>query len=87
MDYLKNELKVKCTSFKQSFKVINSRLFVAWTFGQSSDTVNGQLYTATICYDQVLVINVLLLKKPSQLDKAHLLTDDIASTIKLYTLP
>ena len=48
-----------------------------------ADVVTGQVYAATVCYNQVMVINLPISKK-MDMDKAQKLFTDIASTLKLY---
>ncbi|OCX50972.1 hypothetical protein BEL04_19835 [Mucilaginibacter sp. PPCGB 2223] len=89
MDYFKNELKVQYSDYKQMWVDNGIKPYLLWAFNQkpvnnAGNAVNGQIYGAMVCYNQVLVINIPLFKKAGDMDKAEKLINDIASTLRLY---
>jgi hypothetical protein len=69
LDYFKTEVKIKCVNLNKEWKNIHSRLWLIWSFdvpAQKKDPnvskqVAHQIYSSTICFNQVLDLNVPLL--------------------------
>jgi len=69
LDYFKNELKIKTVNLNTEWKTIHSRLWLIWSFDvpvqkkdlNASKQVNHQIYASTICFNQVLDLNIPLL--------------------------
>jgi len=89
IDYVK-QLNASPTNIKKEWKTINSRLFLLWYFefkpeGGSDVAVkmSAQVYLSTLCFNQVLDLNMPLADKKDY-DKFEAQLEKIAATLKTY---
>lgn len=84
MDYFRKELKLKISDLKKEWVVINSRIFLVWHFNlpaAKENQVSQQIYMSTICFNQVLDLNIAILKGedfPEQQERLN----KLANTLK-----
>lgn len=88
LDYFKNELNVNLDNVKKEWKTINSKLFIFWYFEMpksknSKLETKGQIYVSTICFNQVLVINIPIFKEKS-IQKHLPLATKLAEGVKIF---
>ena len=64
LDYDKEQLKSKNLNEKYEFVSLNNKIFLFWTFDmpKSNETVAQQCALVTICFDQILVLNMPVTK-------------------------
>lgn len=95
LDYDKEQLQSKDLNEKYEFVTLNNKLFLFWSFDmpKSNETVDKQCTLVTICFDQMLVLNIPLTKgkqkrKSETCDKIKEYLLSTGKTLKLnnYTL-
>jgi hypothetical protein len=87
LDYFKNELNLNLDNVKKEWKIINSNLFIFWYFEMpisknSELNTKRQIYVSTICFNQVLVINVPIFKETT-IQKYLPLVTKLAESVKM----
>ena len=86
MTYFQNKLKLKCNDLKKDWIVINSRLFLLWHFNMHTaddNEVKQQIYLSTICFNQVLDLNTIVLKGEDYPQQEQVLKN-LANTLKTF---
>lgn len=87
-DYFKKELKFPCDSLTLNWEKINGHYFCFWYFN-TPDTIESlkkQMYLTTICYNQILNMNIPLEKGVDFKDGKEFLFK-MANTLKIYDKP
>jgi hypothetical protein len=93
LDYFKNEVKINYKKLTKEWITINSKLWLLWTFDSSDFTsseplVNKpkfQIYASTICFNQILDINTVVMKD-QVLSESIELIKKLMSLLKLSSL-
>lgn len=89
LEYITKDLKLNPQNIKKEWKTISSQLFLVWYFEAKFDApdvakkVTAQIYYTTICFNQVLDINIPLYNK-NDVESKKALIEKIASTLKSY---
>lgn len=88
MDYIKEQLKSKNLNEQYELATLNGRVFLFWYYDmpKTCKTIEKQCYLATICFDQILILNCPVEKSPL-LNDAKLFMVNIARTLKLNNYP
>ena len=88
MDYIKEQLKSKKLNEQYELATFNNRLFIFWYYDMPKPykSIDKQCYLATICFDQILVLNCPV-QRGQQQDEIKLLMVNIARTLKLNNHP
>jgi hypothetical protein len=90
LDYFQNELKLKINGLKKEWRTIGTKLFLVWAFGvpeqqladHVKEQVKSQIYFSTICFNQVLDLNIPIIAKDDS-TKSETMLNKIAGTLKL----
>lgn len=90
MDYFKNELKLSCQNLKKEWTTFSSKIWLVWSFDVNAQSLGenvayptkSQIYASTICFNQVLDLNVTLFEKDN-FAKSKELINKLMSTLKL----
>jgi hypothetical protein len=89
MDYFDKELKLNPHNLYEKWDTVNSKLFLVWIFefkAPNTDTlkdITRQAYFSTVCFNQVLDINMPLTRN-DDLGKTLDLLEKLAFTLKTY---
>lgn len=91
MDYFKNELKLNCQNIKKEWVTINSKLWLIWSFDaialdvseQLAQKTKSQVYSSTICFNQVLDLNVPVFQN-DDIVKIKVFITDLMSSLKMF---
>jgi hypothetical protein len=91
LDYFKNELKLNVVNTKKEWLTLNSKLYLVWSFdtpSQKTDQNNAnkvirQIYFSTVCFNQVLDLNIPIVKMEQSQIGIELLKK-VATTLKTY---
>jgi len=92
IDYMKNDLKINPHNLKKEWKTINSKLVLVWYFEfdvskkEADKTVTAQAYISSICYNQVVDLNIPLYT-PGDADAANTLLASIQASFKTMDKP
>lgn len=73
LDYFKNDVKINYKDLKKEWITINSKLWLVWSFEITDfnspepvkDKTKFQIYASTICYNQILDLNIPVMKDRS----------------------
>ncbi len=90
LEYFKNDLLLNYQHLKKEWITVNTRLWLLWTFDlpmQQADTamqqVVAQIYGSTICFNQILDLNVPLFQD-DHFEKTKKLVMQCMSGLKTY---
>jgi len=90
IDYVDKQLNLSPTNIKKEFKTINNKLYLLWYFefkpeGGSDVAVkmSAQVYISTLCFNQVLDLNMPLADK-NDYNKFEAQLEKIAATLITY---
>jgi hypothetical protein len=91
MDYFRNELKLDCRNMKKEWIFIDSKLWLIWSFDAIAQDVSEQLaqktksqvYSSTICFNQVLDLNIPVFQN-DDIVKIKVLITDLMSSLKMF---
>ena len=91
LDYFKNHLHLNFRNLKKEWMTINSRLWLIWSFNipaekEVADTVQqvvAQIYSSTICFNQVLDLNMPLFQD-EHYEKTRKRVIQYMSTVKTF---
>ena len=92
LDYITKDLKVDPANLKKEWKIVNSQLFLIWSYEAKYNApgvvkqAKGQIYYSTIVFNQVLDINIPLYDKNEKGSKEEAIRN-IASSLKSYNQP
>jgi hypothetical protein len=87
LDYFTNEVKIKYGNLNREWRTIHSKLWLIWSFDvpmqkkelNLSQQVTHQIYASTICFNQVLDLNIPLMRGDSQEQSNELLVKLMAT--------
>lgn len=90
-DYFKNELKLDCQNIKKEWIFIDSKLWLIWSFDvvaqdvseQLAQKTKSQVYSSTICFNQVLDLNVPVFQN-DDIIKIKVFIADLMSSLKMF---
>lgn len=90
MDYFKDELKLNCQNLNKEWITINSKLWLVWTFDLADQKVadnlsaqtKTQIYSSTICFNQILDLNTIILPTDNPA-KSREIVDKLMASLKL----
>ena len=91
MDYFRNELKLDCRNMKKEWIFIDSKLWLIWSFDaiavdvseQLAQKTKSQVYSSTICFNQVLDLNVPVFQN-DDIVKIKVFITDLMSSLKMF---
>lgn len=91
LDYFKSELKLKITDLKKEWLTINSKLYMVWYFDvkplktehNDADNIVRQIYFSTVCFNQVVDLNMPI-EKIEHTKAGIELLKKVAATLKFY---
>jgi hypothetical protein len=91
LEYFEKELQLKYTNLKKEWKSIDTKLWLIWNIDipeQKKDEnvaqqVTAQIYASTICFNQILDINIPLFSA-GDFAKSDTLLIQLMSTLKTY---
>jgi hypothetical protein len=92
IDYMKNDLKIKPHNLKKEWKTINAKLVLVWYFEfdvgtkEAGKTVTAQAYISSICYNQVVDLDIPLYT-PADADAANVMLAGIQASLKMFDKP
>jgi hypothetical protein len=92
IDYMKNDLKLNPHNLKKEWRTISGKLVLVWYFEfdvgtkEADKTVTAQAYISSICYNQVVDLNIPLYT-PGDADAANTLLAGIQASLKTFDKP
>ena len=91
LDYFKNEIHLVCQNLQLEWVTVDARLWLIWSFDVpkqkategTSKPATSQIYASTICFNQVLDLNIPVLKGDSKAKcKEHI--HELMNGLKLF---
>jgi hypothetical protein len=91
LEYFDKELQLKYTNLKKEWKTIHTKLWLIWNIDipeqkkveNIAQQVTAQIYASTICFNQILDINIPLFPA-DDIAKSDTLLIQLMSTLKTY---
>ncbi len=85
-DFFKNDQKQDISNLSYEWLTLNDKLFIYWIYDmpKSNKMVEKQMYVTTICFDNVLTLNMPLQSKSKSLEFHKGLLIDISRSYKAY---
>jgi|SRR5450631_644180 len=91
LEYFKNDLKLGYKNLRKEWMTINAKLWLIWIFDVSrlkkdadlAEQVTGQAYASTICFNQILDLNMPLFQGDPY-EKTKKLVIKLMGTLKTY---
>ena len=89
LDYFKNELKIKISNLNFEWLELNKRLFLFWFFDmpKNNKTIEKQVYLTTICYDNIVGLNMVMTRKGNSFNYYKNLLIGTGKTLQTFNEP
>ena len=84
--YFKKDQKQDISNLKYEWVILNNKLFIYWIYDMpmSNKTVERQIYLTTVCFDNILTLNLPFLTNTKSLDIYKELLLGIGKSYKSY---